>query len=302
MEHLSTYGVSYGTRAEFDFRLDIFKTNSAFVKEHNSLGEGDHEVELNYMSTWTAAEYKKMLGYNASAKPITHSTNLTTSVQDIPASVDWRTQGAVTAVKNQGQCGSCWSFSATGAMEGAYAIAGHGLISLSEQQLIDCSTSFGNFGCKGGLMDGAFEYAEGVKVVTEAEYPYAHKNGTCKDMSEMKTKIDEVKSFLNVTSKDPNALAAALVNGPVSIAIDANGLGFQFYKHGILKRFCGANLDHGVLAVGYGTESDGTNFWIVKNSWGAGWGESGYVRIQRDMTKQGPGLCGLQLQPVQPIF
>merc|ERR1711998_763295 len=216
---------------------------------------------------------------------------------DLPASVDWRKEGAVTPVKNQGQCGSCWSFSTTGSMEGRWFLKNKTLVSLSEQQCVDCSHNDQNAGCNGGLMDSAFKYAEGTAIETEAQYPYKGRDGTCA----AKGGSVEVKSYQDVTVNDPSALAAAVAEGPVSVAIDAGSIFFQLYFGGIMKHFCGTSLDHGVLVVGYGTEN-GTDYWLLKNSWGASWGESGYFRMLRDMSKQGPGFCGLQKSASYPIF
>ena len=171
------------------------------------------------MADWTDDEYKKLLGFKGAKRSTRFSERQ--HVGDLPASVDWRTQGAVTPVKNQGQCGSCWSFSATGAMEGRWVVAGHDLTSLSEQQLVDCSTSFGNQGCNGGLMDQAFQYAEKTQMVTEEEYGYTGRDGTCKDTASMPTHIDDVANFTDVTANDPVALATAVSEGPVSIAVNA---------------------------------------------------------------------------------
>jgi len=182
-------------------------------------------------------------------------------------------------------------------MEGRYQLSTGNLVSFSEQQLVDCSTSEGNMGCNGGLMDYAFTYAESNMMETEAEYPYKGRDGKCA----AKGGSVEVKNFKDVAPKSPAALAAAVAEGPVSIAIDAGSILFQLYHGGIMKHLCGTSLDHGVLLVGYGTDK-GTDYWLVKNSWGASWGEKGYFRILRDMTKDGAGVCGLQLQPSYPIF
>jgi len=146
-------------------------------------------------------------------------------------------------------------------------------------------------------MDNAFQYAEKTAIDTEAQYGYTGKDGKCHAVAGVATVTD----YKDVAPKDPNALAAAVAEGPVSIAVDAAALGWQLYHGGIVKRFCGTSLDHGVLLVGYGTEK-GTDYWLVKNSWGAGWGEKGYIRILRDMSKSGAGVCGLQSQPSYPMF
>ena len=248
------------------------------------------------MSDWTDEEYKAILGYKGE-KP-TNTNVFTGEGAEIPDSVNWVTNGAVTPVKNQGMCGSCWSFSATGSMEGRNQIKTGNLVNISEQQLVDCSTKEGNMGCNGGLMDYAFKYAEGTKMETEAQYPYTGKDGTCHAQGGSVG----VTSFTDVKPKSPSALAAAVAEGPVSVAIDASGLFFQLYFGGIMKHFCGQSLDHGVLVVGYGTEK-GTDYWILKNSWGSMWGEKGYFRILRSMDKEGyGGVCGLQQQPSFPIM
>jgi len=294
VHYMAEHGKSYATKEEYEFRLNIFAKKLAFIEEHNALNADDHVVGLNAMADWTDHEYKKLLGYKAHQK--TANKNVTAPVGDVPASVDWRTEGAVTPVKNQGQCGSCWSFSATGAMEGAYKLSGHDLTSFSEQQLVDCDKQ--SQGCNGGLMDFAFTYIEANAADTESSYPYTGRDGSCNTSI---SGVAKLTGFSDVTPNDPVALQAALAVGPVAIAVDAASLGWQLYHGGILKRFCGTSLDHGVLAVGYGTEK-GQDFWIVKNSWGASWGEKGYLRIARDMSKKAAGVCGLQSQPSQPQF
>merc|ERR1712232_719606 len=211
----------------------------------------------------------------------------------LPDSVDWTTKGAVTQVKNQGQCGSCWSFSTTGSLEGAWEIASGKQVVLSEQQFVDCDKV--DEGCNGGLMDNAFKYAEQNALCTEESYSYKGRAGTCRATScTVGIPKGGVTGYKDVAKDDMNALMEAVAQQPVSIAIEADLPTFQLYKSGVLSGICGANLDHGVLAVGYGTDA-GKDYWKVKNSWGATFGEEGYIRLLRG--KSGAGECGLLSGP-----
>jgi C1A family cysteine protease len=296
---LAKEGRNYGTKQEYNTRFAIFSANYHSVMHHNMFNsaESGTELAMNQFADMTATEFKSMMnGYKGTRK----AKKPVTLINAVPTSVDWRQKNAVTPVKNQQQCGSCWAFSTTGSIEGAHAIKTGKLVSLSEQQLVDCSKAQGNQGCNGGLMDDGFTYAEGTPLELESSYPYTAKDGTCH--AEASKEVVKVSTFHDVAPKDPVALQAAAALGPVSIAIDASGFAFQLYRKGIMKSktLCGQSLDHGVLLVGYGSES-GTDYWIVKNSWGPSWGESGYFRILRDMTTKDGGVCGLQQQPSYPV-
>jgi cathepsin L len=302
---------SYATTEEHDSRFSTFKDNVNFIELHNvRAAEHGFTVGLNQFADMTRHEFKQvMLTYQAERKTPNNVTLFDEST--IADSVDWVAKGAVTPVKNQGQCGSCWAFSTTGSIEGAYQIATGKLLSFSEQELVDCAGSFGNQGCNGGLMDDGFKYIEANGDASESDYAYTGKTGTCSSSKKAKTAIAKgaVTSFSDVKTDSESQLLAAVTAGPVSVAIEADQSGFQFYKSGVFSGTCGTKLDHGVLVVGYGTDS-GKDYWKVKNSWGSTWGLNGYILLERSSKTTGrkllgggggsSGECGLLKQPSFP--
>jgi len=274
----------------FFHRYNIFKANVARIMSHN-MQNASYSMAINKFADLTAEEFKAMY---TGAIPVQNdfarkqNTVLLDETQPMASALDWRTKGIVNAVKDQAQCGSCWAFSAIASTEGAIAQKSGKLQSFSEQQLVDCSASYGNQGCNGGWMDYGFEYIIAKGSATEAAYPYKAVDQTCKSF----TAVGKLTGYKDVTQNNEAQLLAAANIGVVSVAIEADTSIFQFYAGGVLDNAgCGTQLDHGVAVVGYGTDA-GKDYWIVRNSWGASWGEAGYVRMVRNKNE-----CGIATQP-----
>jgi len=300
-EFVAKFKRSYATDEERATRFAAFASNFARIEAANAAGHG-YSLGINEFADMAPEEFAAgRFGLSASPakawEGLTHLGSDVYSGAALPEAVDWIEKGAVTEPKNQKSCGSCWSFSTTGALEGAWQIATGKLVSLSEQQLVDCSSD--NHGCQGGSMDLAFQFLEKQALCTEDSYAYKAQQGTCQESScTVGIPKGSIKGFKDVPAKDTQALMEAVAKQPVSVAIEADESAFQLYRGGVLTQKCGNKLDHGVLLVGYGTE-DGVDYWKVKNSWGASWGEQGYIRIKRGVP--GDGECGIKDGAVYPI-
>jgi len=284
------------TADEEEAAFNAFSLNDQKIQKYNSQ-DLTYTLGHNEWSDMTEEEFNSVMlsGYNPNDdREKDYDYSLLEPTEAPPTSKDWTTLGAVTPIKNQGQCGSCWAFSTVMGIEGDLFVEQNKLISLSEQDLVSCDHN-GDQGCNGGLMDNAFKWVEENGICTEAAYPYTSGTGTTGTCKTTCTPAVKITGFKDVPQKDESALLTAVNQQPVSVAIEADKSVFQLYKSGVLtSKTCGTQLDHGVGIVGFGTLS-GTDYWKVKNSWGTSWGMDGYILMERNVN-----MCGISQSASYP--
>lgn len=307
MQYLSKQNKSYASLEEFNMRLQNFADVEKFIQEWNANKENTSTVGHNFLSDWTAEEKKRLNGYGGE-RPVPKEAGIhqLDENQTAPTSVNWVTTGNVGAVQDQGQCGSCWAFSATGAAAAAMSIRYNSTPTYqSQQQLVSCSSSFGNQGCNGGWYFYAWNYMQTNAQVAASTYPYTSGNfgitGTCNTAALAPGVVNTQSPTAYVYAGRSNALMqSAIAIKPNSVAIEADQAVFQQYTGGVItSSACGTTIDHAVLAVGYGTDPTYGAYWLVQNSWGTSWGDQGYVKI--GMSSSGwPGICGINKDVYYP--
>jgi len=293
-----SYGKIYATAEEEAHKFEVFTQNFHFVQNWNQDPTQTSQVGLNEYADLNTAEFgalKGCLGMSQPSSPILPvPERALEEVSAPPASWNWATQGAVTPIKNQQQCGSCWAFSTTGTLEGLNFINNKNLLSFSEQQLVDCSGSYGNEGCDGGWPFWALEYTAAQGIELESSYPYTAQTGTCQYNAS--AVVFKNAGYGNVTKNNEVALLNAVYSQPISVCVEADQSVFQLYTGGVItSAACGTQLDHAILATGYATTSAGQSYWIVKNSWGSSWGNQGYVWIAKSSSTNTNGICGIAM-------
>jgi KDEL-tailed cysteine endopeptidase len=289
-------------------RFQIFRDNFEFIVRHNLDTSNTFTLGINQFTDMTNSEFRQqqLSGFKSGYNTGSHCSKFSSSGSNLASALDWVSKGAVTPVRDQGSCGSCYAFSAVEAIESAWYLAGNELLDLSEQQIVDCTNGVfngGNHGCNGGLMDNVFSYGISTGICTEASYPYtsgtSQKSGSCQSCKQ----VVKLSGCEDVVPNNQIALNEALTHGPVSIAIDAGSVYFQSYKSGVLTDAtkCGTELNHGVLLTGYGVDGS-QKYYSIRNSWGTSWGESGYVRVGRSDSTNDGGVCGVAMEPSFPTI
>ncbi|XP_028760525.1 zingipain-2 isoform X2 [Neltuma alba] len=285
-------------------RFKIFKDNLKYIDDHNSQNH-TYKLGLNGFADLTNHEYATMyLGTVSDPKRRVVKANSASrryALNDgdkLPSHVDWRLKAALTPIKDQGSCGSCWAFSTVATVEAINKIVTGDLVSLSEQELVDCDKSHNN-GCHGGLVRYAFDFiVKNGGIDSEDDYPYLGIDGKCDPMKN--ARVVKIDGYERVPPFNEDALKKAVAHQPVSVGIEATGRDFQLYHSGVFTGECGTNINHAVVIVGYGTEN-GLDYWLVRNSWGTVWGENGYMKIERNVRSTFTGKCGIAMEALYPV-
>ncbi|XP_036443815.1 cathepsin L1-like [Colossoma macropomum] len=300
------YGKSYGSVEEESRRKMIWLDNRKLVQEHNVLadqGIKSYRLGLNHFADMDDQEFQARFSSCLRSFNMTKARSAPAQIRqardaDLPKYVDWRNMGYVTEVKHQKPLNSCWAFSATGALEGQMFRKTRRLVPLSEQQLVDCSQDFGNSGYQGGRPDWAFKYIMSRGgLQAETTYPYEAEVEWCRFNPWYV--VATCSGYTSLPRGDENELQRVIAEiGPISVAIDASRHSFRLYESGVYDEQSCSNteLNHAVLAVGYGTECNKQDYWLVKNSWGVEWGEGGYIKMARNKNNQ----CGIATDAVYP--
>uniref|UniRef100_A0A7S3BM85 Cysteine protease n=2 Tax=Prasinoderma singulare TaxID=676789 RepID=A0A7S3BM85_9VIRI len=306
--YVAEHGKVYADAEERALRLSLFSAELARVEAHNARG-ASYTLGLNSFSDRTAEEKRAYRGYTRSARrrpaaaPKAALAATATAGDGLPEAVDWRQQGVVTPPKNQASCGSCWAHASTECLESAVAITTGKLFNFSVQELVSCvpnpDACGGTGGCEGATAPLAFASVITRGIVEESAYPYTAETSTCDD-AVVASPVAGITGYTHVTDNSPQALKEAVATiGPVSISVAASK--WFGYSGGIYDDAdaCGYEVDHLVQLVGYGTDQDsGTDYWIVRNSWGQSWGEQGYIRLKREAADEAP-VCGTDDAPDQ---
>jgi len=291
------YSKIYDTTQEYNKREAIFCENLHHIEKHNT-NENNWKMGVTEFADLTQEEFSErhntMLTIETKRIDI-RNINGNAHVTNSNKTVNWGV--FMPPVKNQGKCGSCYSFGALTSIEARINIETGKKIILSEGEIIDCSYMMGNLRCNGGMPDRVFRYVKYYGVCPLKDYPYSIPFETCKDCPD-EDKV-RIKTWVNVESGSEKALEKALDSGPVAIAIDAGSMNFQFYKSGVFDN-CGTQLNHAVTLFGYGIEEDGTKYWLVRNSWGESWGDGGNFKLKRGVGSVA-GTCGILLMSSYPV-
>ncbi|MCD7463153.1 hypothetical protein HAX54_050045 [Datura stramonium] len=305
---MARYEKTYENDAEKAKRLNIFEENVKFIESFNNNNgtNKSYKLGINEFADLTSEEFLRYYTTNHGLNDYKFSSTKTTissfkyeNMSDVPSEIDWRKSGVVTSIKDQGECGCCWAFSAVAALEGANKLATGKLISLSEQQLLDCTTE--NDGCSGGLITTAYDFiVKNGGTAAESDYPYEEHQDSCKSAQGTSDSAVKMSRYETLPASSEPTLLTAVSRQPVSVGIAVNE-DFHLYQSGVYDGNCGDQLNHAVTIVGYGTNENGTKYWLVKNSWGTSWGENGYMKIARDIIGIEDGLCGIATMASYPI-